>query len=81
MKLTHETYRDEQVVRGNKEPSLDLTDGVKRVWKDRWVNIRKSGTESVIRVFSEAPTPEQAEVLCNSTLETLRNLMTSPNRH
>ena len=57
------------------EPSLELTDGVKRVWGDRWVNIRKSGTEPVIRVFSEAPTSEGAEQLCDETLETLRKLM------
>ena len=57
------------------EPSLELTDGVKRVWRDRWVNIRKSGTEPVIRVFSEAPTSEAAEQLCDETLETLRKLM------
>lgn len=58
------------------EMSLDLTDGVKRVWKDCWVNIRKSGTEPVIRVFSEAPTSGRAEVLCNETVETLKQLMT-----
>ncbi len=57
------------------EPLLELTDGVKRVWNDRWVNIRKSGTEPVIRVFSEAPTSEEAEQLCDETLETLRMLM------
>ena len=57
------------------EPSLELTDGVKRVWSDRWVNIRKSGTEPVIRVFSEAPTSEAAERLCDETLETLTTLM------
>lgn len=57
------------------EPSLELTDGVKRVWRDRWVNIRKSGTEPVIRVFSEAPTSEEAEQLCDETLETLTKLM------
>ena len=57
------------------EPRLELTDGVKRVWKDRWVNVRKSGTEPVIRVFSEAPTSEAAEQLCDETLETLRSLM------
>ena len=57
------------------EPSLELTDGVKRVWSDRWVNIRKSGTEPVIRVFSEAPTSEAAEGLCDETLETLTILM------
>ena len=57
------------------EPLLELTDGVKRVWDDRWVNIRKSGTEPVIRVFSEAPTSAEAEQLCDETLETLRMLM------
>ena len=57
------------------EPTLELTDGVKRVWGDRWVNIRKSGTEPVIRVFSEAPTFAAAEQLCDETLETLTVLM------
>lgn len=58
-----------------KEPLLELTDGVKRVWDDRWVNIRPSGTEPVIRVFSEAPTLAEAERLCAETLETLTVLM------
>lgn len=58
-----------------KEPLLELTDGVKRVWDDRWVNIRPSGTEPVIRVFSEAPTLAEAERLCDETLETLTVLM------
>ena len=57
------------------EPMLELTDGVKRVWGDRWVNIRPSGTEPVIRVFSEAPTARAAEQLCDETLETLTMLM------
>jgi len=64
----------ERAIRVYTDETLDLTDGVKRVWKDRWVNIRKSGTEPVIRVFSEAHTAEQAEALCDSTLETLKNL-------
>ena len=76
MKLAREIYRGEQAASDNQDSLLDLTDGVKRVWKDKWVNIRKSGTEPVIRVFSEAPTSEQAEVLCDSTLDTLRDFMT-----
>jgi phosphomannomutase len=66
LQLAIETYTDE---------TLDLADGVKRVWEDRWVNIRKSGTEPVIRVFSEALTLEEAQKLCNSTLDTLKSLM------
>ena len=66
LQLAIETYTHE---------TLDLADGVKRVWEDRWVNIRKSGTEPVIRVFSEAQSPEEAQELCNSTLDTLKSLM------
>ena len=66
LQLAVETYSGE---------TLDLADGVKRVWEDRWVNIRKSGTEPVIRVFSEAQTPEAAQGLCDSTLDTLQSLI------
>ncbi len=66
LQLAIETYANE---------TLDLADGVKRVWEDRWVNIRKSGTEPVIRVFSEAHTLKEAQELCNSTLDTLKSLM------
>ena len=66
LQLAIDSYKDE---------ALDLADGVKRVWEDRWVNIRKSGTEPVIRVFSEAQTLEKAEELCSSTLDTLKSLM------
>ncbi len=66
LQLAIETYTDE---------TLDLTDGIKRIWEDRWVNIRKSGTEPVIRVFSEAQTVEVAQDLCGSTLDTLKSLI------
>ena len=66
LQLATQTYADE---------TLDLADGIKRIWEDRWVNIRKSGTEPVIRVFSEAQTLEEAQDLCSSTLDTLKSLM------
>lgn len=69
--LALNTYEKENV----STPHLELTDGIKRVWNDRWVNIRKSGTEPVIRVFSEAPTASEAESLCDDTLENLQMLM------
>ena len=73
MNLTLEVYKE--ACDAGAEPQLELTDGVKRVWKDRWVNIRPSGTEPVIRVFSEAPTYAMAEALCDETIETLKMLM------
>ena len=68
-------YQDEVDSSQNSSLRLDLTDGIKRVWDDRWVNLRKSGTEPVIRVFSEAPTTDEAELLCDETLECLSMLM------
>ena len=67
--------RLEQQGRGKSAFNLELTDGIKRVWDDRWVNIRKSGTEPVIRVFSEAPSVSEAEMLCDDTLKSLEMLM------
>ncbi len=68
-------YKDEITSTNSDTASLELTDGIKRVWDDRWVNIRKSGTEPVIRIFSEAPTASEAEMLCNQTVERLEMLM------
>jgi len=43
----------------------DITiDGLKRTYNDKsWLLIRKSGTEPLIRVYADAPTPERAQEL------------------
>lgn len=51
---------------------LDLTDGVKVVWPDRWLHVRASNTEPIIRVTAEAPIEETARALVRSVLEYLR---------
>jgi phosphomannomutase len=38
-------------------------DGLKAVYADRWVHLRPSGTEPVVRVFAEAPTEAAAQEL------------------
>lgn len=75
IELVLNRYKNDIRPTENASSKLELTDGIKRVWNDRWVNIRKSGTEPVIRVFSEAPTASEAELLCNHTLEDLKTLM------
>ena len=75
VELAMKMYEKESTSTIQSVPDLELTDGIKRVWNDRWVNIRKSGTEPVIRVFSEAPTASEAETLCDETLESLKMLM------
>ena len=41
----------------------DSIDGVKLDFPDRWVHLRKSNTEPIIRVYSEASTMEAADAL------------------
>ena len=40
-------------------------DGVKIDFPDGWVHLRKSNTEPIIRIYSEAATMEQAELLAD----------------
>ena len=47
------------------DPSATVNDidGVKIDFPDRWVHLRKSNTEPIIRVYSEASTMQQADEL------------------
>ena len=39
---------------------LSTIDGVKITWSDRWVHMRKSNTEPIIRIYTEAPSTHEA---------------------
>ncbi|MDR0428157.1 MAG: phosphoglucosamine mutase [Dysgonamonadaceae bacterium] len=41
-------------------------DGVKVDFPDKWVHFRKSNTEPIIRIYTEAPSQQEAEDLANS---------------
>ena len=41
----------------------DTQDGLRLTWADRWVHIRPSGTEPIVRVIAEAPTVAEAQAL------------------
>jgi len=43
--------------------SPDCTDGVRLSRDDAWLHVRASGTEPLLRIIAEAPTPERAEAL------------------
>ena len=53
---------------------VDTQDGLRLTWPDRWVHVRPSGTEPIVRVIAEAPTAEEAEKLvrdCRKPVEAL----------
>ena len=48
--------------------TMDLIDGVKILYPDRWVQARGSNTEPIIRVTAEAPTEEDAQRLARAVM-------------
>ena len=50
----------------NDDVSFIQTDGLKILWEDKWVHIRKSNTEPIIRIISEAIDNTTAEGLIDS---------------
>jgi phosphomannomutase len=44
---------------------LTTIDGVKIDFADSWVHLRKSNTEPIIRIYTEAPTQDSADTLAD----------------
>ena len=53
---------------------LTTIDGVKIDFPDSWVHLRKSNTEPIIRIYSEAHTMEQAEKLGDDVKHIVQSL-------
>lgn len=45
------------------DAEADTQDGLRLAWPDRWVHVRPSGTEPIVRVIAEAPTEGEARDL------------------
>ncbi len=53
------------------DASVDSQDGLRLSWKDRWVHVRPSGTEPIVRVIAEAPDDASARELVRRSREPL----------
>jgi len=47
-------------------------DGLRLDWSDRWVQVRASNTEPILRVIAEAPDAQIARELCRSAMSAVR---------
>ena len=56
------------------DAEADTQDGLRLAWPDRWVHVRPSGTEPVVRVIAEAPTRADAQQLVERGRELLAKL-------
>ena len=45
------------------DAAADAQDGLRLAWRDRWLHVRPSNTEPIIRLIAEAPTRAEAERL------------------
>jgi phosphomannomutase len=53
------------------EATADERDGLRLAWQDRWLHVRPSGTEPIVRLIAEAPTATDAEALVATGRELL----------
>jgi phosphomannomutase len=54
------------------EAKVNRLDGLRLDWADRWVHVRPSNTEPIVRVIAEAPQAETAAALCREVGGMLR---------
>lgn len=47
------------------EATSDRLDGLRLDWSSKWLLVRASNTEPIVRVFAEAPTQEEAKATCD----------------
>ncbi|MCF0173551.1 MAG: phosphoglucosamine mutase [Bacteroidales bacterium] len=60
-----------------KDYRLTLIDGIRIDFEEerKWVILRKSNTEPIIRVYAEAPTQEKADILAHEIIAAAANLL------
>jgi len=54
------------------DAEADQRDGLRLSWPDRWLHVRPSGTEPIVRLIAEAPTSAAAEALVARARELLQ---------
>lgn len=75
--LTPDTDIDailERVKQMYKDQKVNDIDGVKIDFPDKWVHLRKSNTEPIIRVYSEAPTIDEAEAIGKELMQVVYDM-------
>src|SRR5690625_6129996 len=57
-----------------KDENVNLIDGLKIDFPEYWVHIRKSNTEPIFRIYTEAPTFEQAKEIASTFKAEIQHL-------
>ncbi|MBS9463412.1 phosphoglucosamine mutase [Flagellimonas sp. 389] len=65
LEAMHEKYKGEEV---------SIIDGVKIDFPENWVHLRKSNTEPIIRIYTEAKSQEAADALADRIIEEIKEV-------
>jgi phosphomannomutase len=55
---------------------INTTDGIKIDFEDSWVHLRKSNTEPIMRIYTEAKTHQKAQDLAQEVISHVQNIQT-----
>jgi phosphomannomutase len=58
-----------------KDEKISTVDGVKIDFADSWVHLRKSNTEPIVRIYSEAHSVKEAQELAESMMEVMKSFI------
>ncbi|MCP1994296.1 phosphoglucosamine mutase [Flavobacterium sp. HSC-61S13] len=61
----------------HRQEEISTVDGVKIDFETEWVHLRKSNTEPIIRIYTEAPTQEEADALAEKTILEIKKIVAS----
>jgi len=64
----------EQLAARFEEAKSDTMDGLRLDWDNKWILVRPSNTEPIVRAIAEASTMAEAEALCDSAAEIAKAL-------
>ncbi len=59
------------------DASATTGDGLRLDWDNRWVQVRASNTEPILRVIAEAPDESTAQKLCQEALAVIQRAVAS----
>ncbi|MGB4415300.1 MAG: phosphoglucosamine mutase [Paludibacter sp.] len=77
IELTPETNVDaimERIARKFRNLDVNTLDGVKIDWTEKWVHLRKSNTEPIIRIYAEAQTQKLANELAQQLIDIIKSI-------
>ncbi len=65
----------EKIQQRFKDEELITIDGVKIIFKDEWVHLRKSNTEPIIRIYAESETKQKADLIAQKMIGEIEQII------